>query len=154
MSKELIVPYTKRIIPPRGRLPERVIYAPYLQTFLSFGLQHLGFLFPSIVDSGADRCVFPSAFARRIGVDMKTVQQGISQGLGGGDIIYFHTVTVRIIVQEQTWQFNGEVGFADSLNNMGVGFLGRRGFFELFEEIIFNEHRREFRLKLNDNEEV
>jgi hypothetical protein len=74
------------------------------------------------------------------------------QGLGGGDVIYFHTVTVRVVIQEQTWQFNCEVGFADSLNKMSVGFLGRRGFFELFEEIVFNQRRREFRLKLDDED--
>ncbi len=56
---------------------------------------------------------------------MKKMERGVSQGLGGGDVIHFHTVTVRVVIQEQTWQFNCEVGFADSLNKMSVGFLGR-----------------------------
>ena len=59
---------------------------------------------------------------------------------------------VRVVIQEQTWQFNCEAGFAASLNDMGVGFLGRKGFFELFEEVAFNEHKREFRLKLPKEE--
>ena len=83
---------------------------------------------------------------------MKQAERRISRGIGGGDIIYFQRVTVRIAIEKQSWQFDCEAGFAASLNEMGVGFLGRKGFFELFEEVAFNEHKREFRLKLyNEN---
>ena len=154
MNKEFIVPYTKRKIPSERHLPGRIIYSPYLQTFLSNGHQHLGFLFPSIVDSGADRCIFPLNFGERIGLNIKQAERRISRGLGGGDVIYFHKVTVRVAIEGQSWQFNCEAGFATSLNEIGLGFLGRQGFFELFEEITFNEHKREFRLKLRPQEEI
>ena len=153
MSTDLIVPYTKRKILIEGQSSGRVVYSPYLQTFLSHGHKHLGFLFPSIVDSGADRCIFPLNFAEAINLNIEQTERRISRGIGGGDVIYFHKVTVRVVIQEQAWQFHCEAGFAASLDEIGVGFLGRRGFFELFEEIIFNEHKREFRLKLLKKEE-
>ena len=148
MSQDFVVPYTKRKIPTEGKSSSRIIYSPYLSTFLSHGSRHLGFLFSSIVDSGADRCIFPLTFGERIGLDMKKAERRISRGLGGGDVIYFHRVTVRVSIQDQSWQFDCEAGFATSLNEMGIGFLGRQGFFELFEEVAFNERKREFRLKL------
>ena len=153
MSTELIVPYTKRKILSEGS-SGRIIYSPYLQTFLSNGHRHLGFLFPSIVDSGADRCIFPTHFGEAIGLDMKRGERRVSRGLGGGDVIYFHKITVRVVIQGQTWQFHCEAGFAASLNEVRVGFLGRKGFFELFEEVAFNEHKREFRLKLFKEDKI
>ena len=152
MSREFIVPYTKRIVATNNKSTRRIIYSPYLETFLSHENQHLGFLFPSIVDSGADRCIFPLAFAEHIGLDITKSPKHISKGLGGGDVIYFHKVTVRIVIQKQSWQFDCEAGFAASLNDMGVGFLGRRGFFELFDEVAFCERKRELRLKLANGE--
>ena len=151
MTKEFIVPYTKRKIIKEGQ-SSRIVYSPFLQTFLSNENEHLGFVFPAVVDSGADRCIFPLEFGERIGLDIKQGKPSVSRGLGGGDIIYFHKVTIRVAILKDSWQFDSEVGFSSSLNDMGIGFLGRKGFFELFEEISFYEHRREFRLKLFDEE--
>ena len=148
MDKNLIVPYTKRKVVAQSRSSSRIVYSPFLQTFLSYKDNHLGFLFPSIVDSGADSCIFPLNFGERIGLDVKKGERRHSRGLGGGDVIYFHKVTVRVVILKDSWQFDCEAGFSASLNDMGVGFLGRKGFFELFEEVAFNEGRREFRLKL------
>lgn len=152
MNKELIVPYTKRKITADGQSPSRIIYSPFLSTFLSHKDDHLGFLFPSVIDSGADRCIFPLNFGERIKLDMKKGEPRISRGLGDSDIIYFHKVTVRVVILGESWQFDCEAGFSASLNDMGIGFLGRKGFFELFEEVAFNEKRREFRLKLHNGE--
>ena len=152
MSKEFAVPYTKRKVAAQGHSSSRIVYSPFLQTFLSCKDNHLGFLFPSVVDSGADRCIFPLNFGERIGLDIKKGERRLSRGLGGGDVIYFHKVTVRVLILEGSWQFDCEAGFSASLNDMGVGFLGRKGFFELFEEVAFNEDRREFRLKLRNED--
>ena len=146
MNHSFTVPYSELRIPPRGSFPQKIVHSPILQTHLSFQGNPLGFLFSSVVDSGADHCIFPAEFGEKIGLNIQSGNHIPSRGLGGGDVVYFHRVTIQIILEKQSWEFTSDVGFSRKMNQLGVGFLGRKGFFELFDEVTFYENQRKFKL--------
>lgn len=69
-----------------------------------------------------------------------------SFGVGGKDNLFFHRIKVGIIVEEEVWEFECRAGFSRKMNAKGVGLLGREGFFDLFQEICFNQKAKMFRL--------
>ena len=68
-------------------------------------------------------------------------------GVGGKEMLYFHKVTVEVTVKDESWTFECQVGFSAKMNAKGIGFLGRDGFFDLFQEVAFNQKAKMFRLK-------
>ena len=107
----------------------------------------LKFSFRFLVDSGADFCVFPATFGELIEIDVKKGREIISFGVGGKETLYFHQVKVGIIVRSEVWRFQCLAGFSYKMNPKGTGLLGRNGFFDLFEEVSFNQNKQMFRLK-------
>ena len=69
-------------------------------------------------------------------------------GFGGGGECFYHKISVMALVVNQVLRFECFAGFAERLNEMGIGLLGRHGFFELFDEIIFDQRNKLFKLKL------
>ena len=100
------------------------------------------------MDSGADNCVFPAAFGEALGLDITKGAPTQMSGFGGGGHCYYHNVKVYFHVDGQTWHFNCFAGFSDRMNDLGVGLLGRHGFFELFEEVTFDQKNKIFKLKV------
>ena len=121
---------------------------PMVNTILSHNKKPLDFAFPCIIDSGADYCVFPANFGERIGLDITKGPYLQSEGLGGADTLYFHKVTVKIILDNQPMQFICKAGFSRKMDRAGIGFLGRHGFFELFEEVSFYQRKKQFILRV------
>ena len=142
-----ILPYTKIIIPKREDQLEKIIYSPLLETYLYFQNRETIFSFRCVVDSGADFCVFPAKFGELIGIEIKKGHEVLSFGVGGKETLYFHQVKVGIIVCDEVWKFQCFAGFSYKMNPKGMGLLGRNGFFDLFEEVSFNQNRGMFRLK-------
>jgi hypothetical protein len=142
-----VLPYTKIIIPDKGSRPEKIIYAPILDTFLFHKSKQTNFSFRSLVDSGADFCVFPAKYGSVLGFDIKKGRPIVTSGIGGNETLYFHTIAVGIIVRKELWKFQCEAGFSFKMNSKGTGLLGRRGFFDLFQEVAFNQQTSMFRLK-------
>ena len=142
----VIVPYSKIIIPPYGHQSEKVVYAPILETFLYHRDRETGFSFYSLVDSGADFCVFPSKFGEVMGLDIKSGDEIPSFGVGGQETLYFHQIRIGVIIDQEEWKFNCTAGFSVKMNRKGTGFLGRKGFFDLFKEVSFNQNKKMFRL--------
>ena len=105
------------------------------------------FFLDSLVDSGADFCVFPANVGKAIGLDVYEGDNVSTFGIGGHETLYFHKVTVEVIINEQSLKFECRAGFSTKLNAKGIGFLGRDGFFDLFQEISFNQKVKMFRLK-------
>ncbi len=105
------------------------------------------FYIDSIVDSGADFCVFPVDAGKAIGLDIREGKSISTFGIGGKETLYFHKVIVEVIINDQSWKFECRVGFSSKLNAKGIGFLGRDGFFDLFKEVSFNQQVKMFRLK-------
>lgn len=76
--------------------PAKVMYSPRLRTFLSYKGKRQDVSFHSIIDSGADYCVFPAKFGESIGLDLTKGDHFPSYGVGGKDILYFHNIQINI----------------------------------------------------------
>ncbi len=124
------------------------MFSPRVLTTLEFNKNRGNFYFPSVVDSGADYCTFPAAFGQRLGIDITSGLRMGTVGVGGGDDLYFHTIKVLVVIEQQAWHFDCFAGFSSSMDNLGLGLLGRHGFFELFEEVTFDQKNKIFKLKV------
>ena len=143
----IIIPYKKIQIPPQGDFPAKVIHVPVLKTALFYKNKERQFFLDSLVDSGDDFCVFPANAGKAIGVDIYEGESVVTFGIGGKETLYFHKVMIEVIINEQSWKFECRAGFSSKLNAKGIGFLGRDGFFDLFQEVSFNQQVKMFRLK-------
>ena len=124
------------------------MYSPRLPTALEWGNARTPFSFPSVVDSGADYCVFSSEFGERLGIDVKSGQPSLASGFGGGGQWFYHKINALLVIDNLGIKFECFAGFSDQMNKLGIGLLGRHGFFELFEEVIFDQRNRIFKLKV------
>ena len=124
------------------------MYSPRLLTTLEWNNSRSKFFFQSVVDSGADYCIFPSNFGARLGIDIQSGKPAQMSGFGGGGRCFYHQVNVLVTIDSQIWRFKCFAGFSEQMNDLGIGLLGRHGFFELFEEVIFDQRNKFFKLKL------
>ena len=124
-----IIPYFPIHIPHRGDIPSKTIYSPILDTYLFYKGKQTNFSFQSVVDSGADFCVFPAKFGELIGIPVKKGVEIPTFGVGGRETLYFHAIEIGIVIKEQIWKFQCDAGFSFKMNMKGVGLLGRKGFF-------------------------
>lgn len=91
------------------------------------------YLINSLVDSGSDRNLFPAEIGENIGIKIKNELSQEIGGIGGIKIIAF-THSVKIYLG------NFEIDtFIDFSYDQKVPLLGRNGFFNYFEKIIFKE---------------
>lgn len=107
--------------------PKRLwLKRPMLQVTLSNGTKRQVVI--SVVDSGADVCLFHSSIADRLGIDMKSVQPIRIDGIADDSPIeaYFHTVELQ--VQDFPNGITIQAGFTDSDGIAGL--LGQSGFFK------------------------
>ena len=143
----IVLPYTKIIIPAQGKTPEKIIYSPRFETYLFHGAKQTNFSFYSLIDSGADFCVFPSRFGELMDIDIKEGEAISSFGVGGKETFYFHRIKVGIVIKNEIWKFESRVGFSYKMNDKGTGLLGREGFFDLFSEVSFNQKKKMFKFE-------
>ncbi len=139
--------YTKLSIPSQGKVPKKELYCPLLDTFLFNKSIQTHFSFKSIVDSGADFCVFPEKFGKLIGLDVKAGDKVLTFGVGGIETLYFHKIQIGVHIKGELWKLDCKAGFSAKLNPKGIGLLGRKGFFDQFAEIAFNQNKKMFRIK-------
>jgi len=145
LNPVLTVPYTELTpVPPN----QEVMYSPRLPTILEWNKTRSKFTFPSLVDSGADYCVFPANFGERLGLDIQKGRLAQMSGFGGRGQCFYHRVNVLVVINGKVWRFECFAGFSEQMNDLGMGLLGRHGFFELFEEVIFDQRKKVFKLKL------
>ncbi len=83
--------------------------------------------FEALVDSGATRTLFHSDFASHLGLDLKSGQIEITQGIGGSETTYLHEIKLYL----PGGPVNTKVGFKEKLPLAGL--LGMHGFFEFFK---------------------
>jgi hypothetical protein len=83
-----------------------------------------------LLDSGADSCCFPLAFAKALGIDYETLPKDVSVGVGGSIDTYWDTVKIDL---GHGIFFDAKVGFMQSMNEYAVGLLGQNGFFSKFD---------------------
>jgi len=101
----------------------------------------------AVIDSGADHCVFPAAYGRQLGIDIASGVHMPAVGLGGGDNWYFHRIKCWVEIEVQSWHWECSAAFSSNMDNLGIGLLGRMGFFELFEEVFFDQNNKIVKLK-------
>lgn len=110
-----------------------------MQTLLQYQGKSLEFVFPSVIDSGADYCMFPAQFGEKIGIPIRNGNVQATAGIGD-DTAYFHSLSVHVGIEGKVYYFDCYAGFMYSLDRIGVGLLGRHGFFELFESVTFRHN--------------
>jgi hypothetical protein len=91
--------------------------------------------FEAIIDSGATRSLFHSDFATHLGIDVKSGELEITQGIGGSETTYLHEIRLFLPGGPVTTK----VGFKEKLPVAGL--LGMRGFFEFFK-VTFDPDRK------------
>src|SRR5438477_13052937 len=94
-----------------------------LTTHLESGTNRLSCL--SIIDSGADHCVFPLSFALQLGFDPLGIAPTMTNGVGDGGVpMYYWTVTIDL----GPVKIDVLAGFTEDMNSKGIGLLGQFGF--------------------------
>ena len=107
--------------------PRRPFQRPYLIIRLINGDRHKDVI--SLVDSGADVCLFHSDIGRMLGIEIETAPQLSFQGISGArEVAYLHRVGLAV---RGLNAITLDVGFTNSMA-AGTGLLGQRGFFEQF----------------------
>jgi len=69
-------------------------------------------------------------------------------GVGGGDAWYFHNIKCWVGIEGQAWNWECSVAFSRNMDNLGIGLLGRMGFFELFESVSFEQRNHIVKLQV------
>lgn len=113
------------------------IYRPILLTRIKSGRNITPFDFEAILDSGADRNLFPAEAYRIIGNNVESGRKVEIGGLGDPVTSYEHQVT--LVFHRRT--LRTKVCFANIIKNP---ILGRADFFTHFSEIKFKEQDKKF----------
>ncbi|MBI4356254.1 MAG: hypothetical protein HY597_07420 [Candidatus Omnitrophica bacterium] len=151
MSRLLPIPYTELPVPPSEAFPDvQKRDYPVLPVALSYQGRVTAFTFFAIIDSGADNCIFPAIVGRELGIPVEAGSKLLTTGVAGGGIAYFHQVRVLFRLDNGNYNFDCYAGFMPSLDQVGVGLLGRHGFFDLFEKVAFNNTARIVELTARD----
>jgi len=113
---------------PNHQDPREPFSRPYLIVRLLNGDRHKDVI--SLVDSGADICLFHSDIGRMLGIEIETAPELAFQGVSGvREVAYLHRID---LVVRGLSQITLDVGFTNSMT-AGTGLLGQRGFFEQFQ---------------------
>ena len=108
--------------------PLKPFSRPYLIVRLRNGNRHKDVI--SLVDSGADICLFHSDIGRMLGIEIEAAPELAFEGVSGvREVAYLHRVD---LVLRGLSSITLDVGFTNSMV-VGTGLLGQRGFFEQFQ---------------------
>jgi hypothetical protein len=97
-----------------------------------------------LVDSGADDCLFHASLAGLLGIDLKSGEKKVFNGIAEGHPIegYLHTVEL----QPYGMSDKAEVGVYFTEANGISGLLGQTGFFENFK-VSFEYYKGQFEVE-------
>lgn len=111
-------------------------YIPVVPVRLSYKHKLGNFMIDCLLDSGADRNIFPSDYAKILGINVKkgTVVEHI--GIGGASLLA-HAHKVKLFVG--TYSFETVVDFSD---DQTIPLLGREGFFKYFKKVSLNQESK------------
>lgn len=85
--------------------------------------------YETLVDSGADNCVFNSEIATYLGIDLKSGEEKSVVGVTGDvEKCYAHEVNIKVGGHPQ----KVKVYFLENMSKMGHGIVGQVGFFDKF----------------------
>jgi hypothetical protein len=113
---------------PNSQHPRKPFNRPYLIVRLLNGDKHKDVI--SLVDSGADICLFHSDIGRMLGIEVEAGPELAFQGVSGvRELSYLHRVDLGL---RGLSTITLDVAFTNSMA-AGTGLLGQRGFFEQFQ---------------------
>lgn len=97
----------------------------------------------SLVDSGADHCVFPLALALRMGFEPEGQPCTMIRGLIGSPAdLYLWEVTLKF----DFGSFRVTAGFSEALDRQDRGYLGQNGFFDNVR-VVFDRRANRFTIE-------
>lgn len=101
----------------------------------------------SIIDSGADLCIFHAEIGEQIDIDVDKGKLLPFYGIYGKEMkAYFHDIRISV----GGYEFDCCAGFSRELDQLPYGLLGQHGFFDLFN-VLFDYNKGRIELKLNNN---
>jgi hypothetical protein len=123
---------------------EIITHKPIIYIRFSHHHSNLTQQFEALVDSGSDRNLFPLGIAEILDINYQRGKKVKIMGIGN-HIIEAYTLDINIWVDGKKYQ--SEADFSPEQQTV---LLGRRGFFDLFNKIIFDEDRRVVELELKE----
>ena len=129
-------PYLPRpLIDPKANLVQEV-FTPYTPIRVSHDHGNPTAFIDALVDSGADRNLFPIQLGEMLGINFKKTNPKIIYGIGNAQIkAYSSKINV--------WLNNTKYPtYADFSLSQQTLILGREGFFNLFKTVTFEEQGR------------
>jgi excisionase family DNA binding protein len=141
---ERTFPYLEIPMPPSAAFPNGVTrYRPVLRT----SIKHNGKAIPcySLLDTGADACMFPLDFALALGVVSESdAHDSLATGAGVDDLpVSYRRVTMEIAA---IGEWSVYAGFNVALNRVKGGVLGHDGFFD-HARVRFDLANRQFHIE-------
>lgn len=127
--------FPRPLINPKSNLTQE-IFTPYVPIRLSVSHSNPTRLIDALVDSGADRNLFPLQLAELLGINFKKIKPKIIYGIGNSQIKAYAT---KINIWVNNTKYSTEADFSPDQQTL---ILGRQGFFNLFKWLKFDEHGR------------
>lgn len=136
------IPYPEKDIKTGKIIGE--VYRPVIPIRIVYKHQFLPYLIDCLVDSGADRNLFPAIFGEMLKIKIKSGKPRKISGIGESEIeAYAHEVTF-LVGKLGTPKFKTTIDFA---YEQKVALLGRNGFFNFFKHINFKEREKTLELE-------
>lgn len=132
MSPRFSFSYCKFPVSPSDAFPRRASASRPVIPVILINKQDqqkkIGYL--SIIDSGADLCVFNADIGKVIGLDIHAGKSEILNGIPPHPITaYFHDILISLGGYEPDCY----AGFSDELSHLSYGILGQTGFFDRYK---------------------
>ena len=134
-------PYIPISIAPTDPFPQgQIAWRPITRAIISVPGGPQAFRCVVCLDTGADSCVFPAAFAPFLGINLLSLKKNFTGGVGSAGNVTYYT-------ELQVWlapgiAFTAVAGFTDAMDRQGIGLLGQAGFFEYYNAHFYHQERR------------
>jgi hypothetical protein len=146
MSPRMKFEYRKFPAEPSKAFPRRFsAIRPVIPVTLINGDKRVNYL--SIIDSGADLCIFPTEIGEQIGIKAESGIPFPFYGIGGIEFMsYIHNIKLGV----GGYEFDCRVGFSKDIEELPYGLLGQMGFFSVFN-VAFDYNKEIIELKSKEN---
>lgn len=142
MAKSFSFPYIGLPIRnPATKILLGTIYRPLIPIQIIFKDKQ-SLTFEALVDSGADKSLFPLDIGTQIGIDFSKIKPQKAKGIGG---IIVKTYSSEIKLRIKNYEFRTIADFSDQID---YPLLGREGFFDLFTKVEFYQTKKKLLIEL------
>ena len=124
------IPAPRPIALPLAQLPPVPTYRPVVPVRLDY--ENKVWAVYSILDSGADQCMFPGFVVGLLGLNVQYARVSMFQGAGSVNQVSLFFDNIGVTVGNIP-RFVGTIAFSAALNQCGYGLLGQSEFFSRFK---------------------